>query len=224
MPPSAIPFTGATTLARLTFHCDGHGDSTLSLQQTVLYDVSGEVHHFVENGFVVQQDEHDVAVVDISCSKTVVGQGYPVYVSVTVENQGIFIETFDVNAYARDGWIGVQTVHDLPGGEIMVVTFTWETAGFARGNYAMRAVADDIPYETDTGDNTLIHGRVKVTIQGDVTEDQRLCVDMLDIALLIDWYMTSPPYWDPNCDVNNDLSIDMADIADAIDHFMQSDP
>jgi hypothetical protein len=39
---------------------------------------------------------------------------------------------------------------------------------------------------------------------------------------MIGWFMTSPPIWNPNCDVNNDSSIDMADISIAIDHFMQS--
>ena len=47
-------------------------------------------------------------------------------------------------------------------------------------------------------------------------------VDMADISLMIDWFMTSPPTWNPNCDVNGDLSIDMADISIAVDHFMQS--
>jgi parallel beta-helix repeat protein len=48
-------------------------------------------------------------------------------------------------------------------------------------------------------------------------------VDMADISLMIDWFMTSPPNWNPNCDVNNDLSIDMADISLAIDNFMISE-
>jgi hypothetical protein len=39
---------------------------------------------------------------------------------------------------------------------------------------------------------------------------------------MIDWFMTGPPTWDPNCDVNGDLTIDMADISLAIDYFMQT--
>jgi len=49
-------------------------------------------------------------------------------------------------------------------------------------------------------------------------------VDMADISIMIDWFMTSPPNWDPNCDVNNDNTIDMADISIAIDNFMKASP
>jgi hypothetical protein len=59
-----------------------------------------------------------------------------------------------------------------------------------------------------------------VTIPGDVTGD--IWVDMQDISIIIDWFMTSPPTWNPICDINGDLSIDMADISLAIDNFMQS--
>jgi PKD repeat protein len=40
-------------------------------------------------------------------------------------------------------------------------------------------------------------------------------VDMLDISLAIDAFMTSPdhPLWDPRCDVNRDGFVDMADLS-----------
>jgi len=45
---------------------------------------------------------------------------------------------------------------------------------------------------------------------------------MQDISILIDNFMVTPLNWNPNCDINNDLTIDMVDISIAIDHFMQS--
>ena len=42
---------------------------------------------------------HDVAVVDVTPSKTVVGQNYSMLINVTVENQGDSSETFNVTAY-----------------------------------------------------------------------------------------------------------------------------
>jgi len=42
---------------------------------------------------------HDVAVTNVTPSKTVIGQGYSMYINVTVENQGDFTETFNVTAY-----------------------------------------------------------------------------------------------------------------------------
>jgi len=51
-------------------------------------------------------------------------------------------------------------------------------------------------------------------------------VDMADISMMIDAFMTEPtsPNWNSNCDVNNDLSVDMADISIAIDNFMKASP
>jgi len=45
---------------------------------------------------IVQVYIHDVAVVDVTLSKTVVGQGYYMNITVTVENQGDMPETFNV--------------------------------------------------------------------------------------------------------------------------------
>jgi len=63
---------------------------------------------------------------------------------------------------------------------------------------------------------------VLVTIAGDVTGD--VWVDMVDISIMIEYFMASPPKWDPNCDVNNDYAIDMVDISIAIDNFMKTYP
>jgi hypothetical protein len=49
-------------------------------------------------------------------------------------------------------------------------------------------------------------------------------VDMADISLCIDAFMTSPgfPSWDIRCDINSDSTVDMADISLCIDAFMTS--
>lgn len=55
----------------------------------------------------------------------------------------------------------------------------------------------------------------------DVNKDGK--VDMADISILIDCFMTTPnsPNWNPNADVNKDNIVDMADISIAIDEFMK---
>jgi outer membrane protein assembly factor BamB len=56
---------------------------------------------------------YDVAVTNLVCSKTVVGQGYTLYITVTVENQGDVTETFNVTAYYNGTAILVE---EWPGG------------------------------------------------------------------------------------------------------------
>ena len=59
----------------------------------------------------------------------------------------------------------------LESGSSATISFTWNTTGVAEGNYTTGAVADTVPGETDTTDNTFVYGWVVVTILGDVTGD-----------------------------------------------------
>jgi hypothetical protein len=161
----------------------------------------------------------DIAVVSLTVSKTVVGEGFSLSVNVTVENQGNKIEAFNASVYANTTLIKSQVMF-LTGGNSTVLTFDWNTTSFVKGNFTITAVIEPLEGENDILDNTFSDGWILVTIPGDVTGD--LWVDMQDISIIIDWFMTSPPTWNPICDINNDLSIDMADISIAIDNFMQT--
>jgi hypothetical protein len=162
---------------------------------------------------------HDIGITQVLTSKTVVAQGLTLDIDVKVLNYGVYDETFTVTLYADATVIGMQ-VAAVATRSSVVVTFAWSTLGIAKADYTISAVANALPDETDLLDNALADGTVTISIAGDVTGD--VWVDMQDISIIIDWFMTSPPNWNPNCDVNNDLSIDMADISIAIDHFMQS--
>jgi PKD repeat protein len=81
---------------------------------------------------------------------------------VNVTNEGDINEGFDVTAYANATPIGMQTVTNLGSGLAKSLTFTWNTTGFALGNYAINATASTVPDETDTADNTLVSAPVTV--------------------------------------------------------------
>jgi len=171
---------------------------------------------------------HDVAVIDVTTSKTgclpmeTVGENKSVKMDVTVENQGGFMETFNVTVYADATVIRNQTITNLPPGNTTSFTFSWDTTGFAKGNYTISAVADTVPSETDTADNTFTYGDILVTLVGDVNGDQ--WVDWKDLLLrLVPAYnshgpdIPSPgdpasPSWDPNCDFNDDNWVDWKDL------------
>ena len=252
---------------------------------------SGEPSQGGTDAFLISLLVHDVAVVDVTLSKTVVGQGYCTSINVTVENQGAFIEAFNVTAYYgsygnatltpqqwetfwsmgdvnRDGYIneidenlimaamfsepgdynwcswadlnqddnvgipdlmihglndgldiwtyfinggviGTQGVWNLPAGNQLTLTFTWNTAGIAYGNYNISAYAVPILCEeVDRADNNYEDGIVMVTIPGDVNGDR--IVDIFDIVYISVGYNANT---DINCD--GKVNIDDIDIASA---------
>ena len=171
--------------------------------------------------------EHDVAVINVTTSKTggrpleTVGQGNNVTIYVTVENQGGFTETFNVTAYANATIIGTLPVTLNPG-NIQILNYTWDTTGFAYGNYTISAIADAVPGEIDTADNTMVDGTILVTLPGDIDGDRD--VDIFDIVRMAGIYGVSKPdpRYDPNCDLDDDGDIDIFDIVKAAGNYGKS--
>jgi hypothetical protein len=109
---------------------------------------------------------HDVAVTSVSACPTSVTIGEDVTISVGIENQGDFMETFDVTAYYGSVAIGTQTATELAAGASDTLTFLWDTAEVAEGEYTIKAEASVVPDEADTADNTLTDGTVTVSAPG----------------------------------------------------------
>ena len=153
----------------------------------------------------------DVAVTNVTSAKTVICQDCCGDVTVTVENQGTTTETFNVTAYANTTVIQKKEI-TLTSGDSTDITFTWNTTGFDKGNYTIKAVADTVPGETDTADNTYIDGTVKVTIPGDVNGDCK--VDWKDLLVLAMAYGSNKgePRYVAEADFNSDGKIDWKDL------------
>lgn len=172
---------------------------------------------------------HDVAVINIEASKTVVGQNYATSINVTVENQGDYAETFNITAYYNDTAIILPngknyTTITLLSGNYATVTFTWNTTGIPKGNYTISAYAEPIPGEPDTIDNTLTDGWVVVTIPGDI--DGNHDVDYMDLYRLAKTYGSKrgDPNYDPEADINCDGKVDYNDLYILARHYGQEDP
>jgi len=173
---------------------------------------------------------NDVAVINVTTSKDgctpmpTVGQGEDVEVNATVENQGDFAETFNVTAYADTSVIGEQQLTLNPG-ENTTLTFTWDTTGFPYGNYTISAVADIVPGETQTGDNTdTADEDIKVGIAGDVNGDGT--VNILDAIKLAGAFGSRPgdSKWNPNADINGDGVVNILDAIKLAGNFGKSEP
>jgi len=109
--------------------------------------------------------------------------------------------------------IGTQRAVKLFPGNQTTLTFTWNTTGFAKGNYIISAYATPVPSETDTMDNTLTDGIITVTIPGDINGDGY--VGSFDFSVLAGAYASSSgdPAYDPEADIDCDGYIGSADFS-----------
>jgi parallel beta-helix repeat protein len=179
---------------------------------------------------------HNIAVVSAVSSKIVIFQGFSGNITVYGANKGEYSETFNVTVYANTTEIA-SMVSPLENDSTTNITLSWNTNGFAKGNYTISAYAWPVPGETNTANNNYTDGWVIVSIAGDLTggtsnpwdfmPDGK--VDGKDITIVALCFGSapgcSPPYiWNPNSDVNNDAKIDGKDIAIVALHFGQADP
>lgn len=159
---------GTGTLTILTFKIKGLGYSPLSLpaDETDLRDSTPHdpqpIPHTTEDG-LVDTRIHNIAITTVTPSKTTVAKGDSIFIYVTVQNAGNFTENFNLTAYCNTTAIATQTV-TLTDGASTTKTFTWNTAGFAIGNYTIKAIADQVPGETETADNAKENGIVNVIL------------------------------------------------------------
>jgi hypothetical protein len=201
------------------------GNYTLNVVADVMVNETDTLDNTFTGGIVIVRLLcHDVAVVDIISLKTVIGQEYSAYVNVTVRNQGDYTETFNLTLYVTTTIIDIFSNITLRSGNSTIVAFTWNTTGFAKGNYTIWAYAWPVLNETDTANNELVYGIVAVTIPGDVDAD--FDVDLYDAVKLLVRYGAKKGSlsYDPNCDIDGDGHIDLYDAVRLLTHYGQKDP
>jgi KaiC/GvpD/RAD55 family RecA-like ATPase len=104
----------------------------------------------------------NVAVLGITYSSTSIYLRDIVAINVTVKNEGETLESFNVTACYDDNQIGKQTVTNLMSNESTFLTFNWNTTGTTPGAYILKAIADTVPNENETADNTFVYGSIRV--------------------------------------------------------------
>jgi len=171
---------------------------------------------------------HDVGITSVAAYKNVVGKGFSVFVNMMMFNYGNDTETDNVTIYANQTVISEIYDIELTSRNFTVIPLTWNTTGFAYGNYTISAYAWPVSGETDTADNNCTCSvPVHVGVPGDVSGTTPGVYDgitnMKDIAYLVSLFQAKPnkPNWNPNADVNNDGVVDMKDIAIAVYYFNQ---
>ena len=184
-------------------------------------DANNIDHYPLMKALAVGASIHCVAITKALPSKTIVGVGLECSVIVTVANEGSYTETFTVTAYANTTAIETQTV-TLVVGTSAPVTLTWNTTGFAYGNYSLSAIVTLAPGETNQWTGPFTYGTVKVTIPGDVNGDG--VINILDVSVIAAYWLQTVPPAPSNADVNCDGVINILDVSVCAAHWLQTLP
>jgi hypothetical protein len=184
-----------------------------------------------KSGTTTTQTTDNPAVLTIGCTKQT-GDAPTFFFNGIIDEVRIYNRTLSQQEIVADmmhyGIIGTKTV-TLTSGNSTTITFTWNTTGFAKGNYTLSAYAWPVLGETDTADNTLADGWIIVSMVGDITGPDGWpdgkC-DMRDVRAVAKLFGINYPdqRYDPNCDINDDGKIDMKDVRAVAKEFGKTDP
>jgi parallel beta-helix repeat protein len=179
---------------------------------------------------------HNVAIISAVSSKVVIDQGLTGNLTVYGANRGEYSETFNVTVYVNTTSVGSVAL-PLESSSTINITLSWNTTGFAKGNYIISAYAWPVPGETDKSDNNFTGGWVVVSIVGDLTGGTSNVWDFVpdgkcdgkDVSVAAKCFGSYPGclpplIWNANCDVNNDGKVDGKDIAIVARHFGEHYP
>jgi len=156
--------------------------------------------------------QHNIAVLNVLTSKTIVGQGYVVRINTTIVNLSYNTETFNMTVYRNTTVISTIIGITLTSGNFTIKTTIWNTTGSTMAKYTIKSYVTPIPGETEIADNTFIDGTVQVTKQGDINGDNN--VNVLDLIIIAGALGTKPgdPGWKPNADIKDDNIINVLDL------------
>jgi hypothetical protein len=134
--------------------------------------------------------------------------------------------------YGADAWthfglshaIGSKTAVPFTSQTSRTIVFRWNTTGLPKNTYTLSAYVEPIEGETNTANNNLNDGTIKIATQGNV--DGNNIVNMLDLYYLALDFGNRTGYvtYVPNYDINGDSWINMLDMYIAAIHFGQTDP
>jgi hypothetical protein len=144
---------GSGTLATIEYYVETPGECVLDLYDTKLVNSTEQpIGHNINDGYF-SSVLHDISITQVRVSPTTVFIGELVEINVSVLNEGTAQEIFNLTAYVDSTIIGLESVL-LDNNASTIVTFSWDTQGFTKGDYLISAVASVVLGESDTTDNT----------------------------------------------------------------------
>jgi subtilase family serine protease len=224
-----MPKSGSGILVTLNFKGISLGESSLDLADTMFANSNAQlITHIALDGYVevaTPAISRDVALTNVTQYSEEAYEGWTVSISVVAANLGNVPETFNVTLYYDNQPIGTQMVTNLNVGEEITLVFNWNTSGVELYvNHTIWAQASTVPAETNTSNNIMTDGSVKVKLLGDVNGDKR--INIADIVRVAVAFGARPldPRWDLQADITANGIIDIVDIVTIALHLNESSP
>jgi len=142
------------------------GNYSLSANASAVFGEENLDNNFFEDGIVEVKTKppapiHDIAIINVVPSTSLVYIGDVVNINVTVKNKGDEAETFKVTLYYDSSIIDEVVISNLMPSNMLDVVFQWNTSSVLSGNYTLSASAP-LDEDVNTSDNTLVDGIIEV--------------------------------------------------------------
>jgi len=167
----------------------------------------------------------DLAVLNITTLRSIVGRGFTMLVNVTVGNLGNKAEFLNTTLCSNTTEISLPNAIILKKANSATFSFVWNTSEFQYGNYSLWAYVTPLQDEANTNNNIKAYGTVLVTILGDFDGDLKVKPQDLNALLVAYGSPTNPeaPY-NLNCDLDGDGTIGPIDLNTLLVHYGQHYP
>ena len=178
-------------------------------------DVTMNINHTLHAVFEIPTGVHDVAVTNIA-HEAFVYQSSNAIINVTAKNLGAFTETFDLKLYFNATLMATNHVTALTAGSSYISVFNVTSAKLMTllpsHVYQLKGEATAVPGESNTTNNALVNGFLKIRLPGDTNDDG--LVNMVDVFAVHSAFASMPglPRWNPDCELNGDGKIDLKDV------------
>lgn len=130
-------------------------------------EITWEIVEFMRNQTTAYF--HDIAIINLTLSADNAYPGWIIYINVTVQNLGSYMEFFNLTVYANKTEIETVMVTDLNPTEITKLTFEWNTTNLGPcQSFVIWGQVQTVPGETETSNNVFEGGQIKLKMVGDV--------------------------------------------------------
>jgi uncharacterized membrane protein YdcZ (DUF606 family) len=242
---STLPVSGlqAGNSEVLTFYwyTDGvtvEGNYTMSaVASTVVFEYNTSNNYLVGGQVLLLTQIRDVEIANVTAPRSWAYLGESTNITVTAENDGQVIESFNVMVFYDTILMGNVSVNNLAANTTVNKVFTLNTTGLTLyHNYTISGQASIVPFEFNTSNNFFADGYIAVRLGGDVTGDGQITGDdLIVIAAAFASYGPGGPYfmypgapasarWNPLADMNGDNMISGDDLILAARNFGQVYP
>jgi PKD repeat protein len=235
-----LPVTNlaAGTSEVLTFYWDTAGITvegnytTSAIASTVPFEYNISMNYLVGGQVMILTQIRDVEIINVTAPRNWAYQGEITNITVTAENDGQVIESFNVTVSYDTILMGNVSVINLAPGANISEVFSLNTTGLTLyHNYTISGQASIVPFEFNTTNNYFADGTITVRLVGDVTGEGKVSGDdLIIIAAAFGSYgpggpnfmypgMPASPRWNPYADMNGDNKISGDDLILAAKNF-----